>query len=222
MLTKQCWNLLKNADSLAARVLKGCYFPRTYFLNVHLASFGSFLWKSLMWGLDLFGFGLHWRVGGGSSILTFQDKWILRPSSFQLVCPSRSSGLATVNMLKTASRAWNTAMIRDTFAPIDADAILSIHLASSRQDDTLIWYYESSGSFSVMSSYFLGMSTMASPSCSGLSGDESWWKVLWRMSLPPRVKIFLWKASRNWLPTRGNLFAHKVPLHNICPLCMQA
>ncbi|KAL5770231.1 hypothetical protein ACOSP7_014385 [Xanthoceras sorbifolium] len=61
-----------------------------------------------------------------------------------------------------------------------------------------------------MSSYFLGMSTMASLSCSGLSGDESWLKVLWRMSLPPRVKIFLRKASRNWLPTRGNLFAHKV------------
>ncbi|KAL5841633.1 hypothetical protein ACOSQ3_012236 [Xanthoceras sorbifolium] len=63
-------------------------------------------------------------------------------------------------------------MIRYVFAPIDVDAILSIPLASYRQDDILIRHYGSSDSFTVRSAYFLCMSTTASPTCSGFNGEE--------------------------------------------------
>ncbi|KAL5759883.1 hypothetical protein ACOSQ2_018721 [Xanthoceras sorbifolium] len=68
----------------------------------------------------------------------------------------------------------------------------------------------------------LGLFVVVSPSYSRLSGNEAWWKFLWRMSIPHRIKMFLWKASKNWLPTKSNLFAHKVPVDNLCPLCMKA
>ncbi|KAK2641089.1 hypothetical protein Ddye_022852 [Dipteronia dyeriana] len=49
-LAKQCWRLLKNPDSLAAKVFKGCYFNDGSFLDAKKTGSGSFIWNCLMWG----------------------------------------------------------------------------------------------------------------------------------------------------------------------------
>ncbi|CAN1177768.1 LINE-1 retrotransposable element ORF2 protein [Linum perenne] len=50
LLAKQCWHLISNSDSLAARILKGKYFPRTSFLKANLGSRPSWLWRSILHG----------------------------------------------------------------------------------------------------------------------------------------------------------------------------
>lgn len=52
------------------------------------------------------------------------------------------------------------------------------------------------------------------------SGDPTlWWRTLWGLSVPPKVKVFVWKASLNWLPTQCNLAAHGIPTSTLCPIC---
>ncbi|KAK1567252.1 hypothetical protein Q3G72_009871 [Acer saccharum] len=44
MLAKQCWRLIRFPESLAARVIKDCYFRSSSFLSAK-SGYGSFLWK---------------------------------------------------------------------------------------------------------------------------------------------------------------------------------
>ncbi|KAK3221778.1 hypothetical protein Dsin_008803 [Dipteronia sinensis] len=47
-LAKQCWRILMNPDSLAAKVLKGCYFREGSFMDAESTGSGFFVWNSLM------------------------------------------------------------------------------------------------------------------------------------------------------------------------------
>jgi hypothetical protein len=44
-------------------------------------------------------------------------------------------------------------------------------------------------------------------------------KILWSLQVPNAVKVFLWRAYHNLLPTKVNLFTRKVVDNNFCPVC---
>ncbi|KAH7550327.1 hypothetical protein JRO89_XS13G0172500 [Xanthoceras sorbifolium] len=45
--------MVLNPTSLFARVLKGCYFPSSNFLDAQAHASSSFVWKIFVWGRDL-------------------------------------------------------------------------------------------------------------------------------------------------------------------------
>ncbi|XP_075500174.1 uncharacterized protein LOC142538760 [Primulina tabacum] len=48
---------------------------------------------------------------------------------------------------------------------------------------------------------------------------EDWWKFLWALSIPPKVRIFCWRAVLDIIPTEQNLLAYHVPSSVfMCPL----
>lgn len=49
--------------------------------------------------------------------------------------------------------------------------------------------------------------------------EKQWWKELWRMKIPPGLKIFWWQVYWNILPIEGNLVRHHVSIHPSCGLC---
>lgn len=75
MLAKQCWRLLKWPESLAARVMREKYYPGMDFMDSNLGKRPSFVWRSI-WQAKPFHEGLMWRVGNGSKIKLWDDKWI--------------------------------------------------------------------------------------------------------------------------------------------------
>ncbi|KAK2652506.1 hypothetical protein Ddye_012362 [Dipteronia dyeriana] len=79
--------------------------------------------------------------------------------------------------------------------------------SSARRQDSLVWHFDKMGSFSVNSAYHLGCSVSVSSfaSRSGLDSSESWWKYLWRMKLPAKVKVHIWKACMECLRVMTNL-----------------
>jgi len=80
MLAKQGWRLLKISDSLAARVLKEKYYPKSSFLLSSLGKRPSFSWRSIWNARPLIEEGIMWRVGNGLNVKIWEDKWI--PSTF--------------------------------------------------------------------------------------------------------------------------------------------
>ncbi|KAK3189240.1 hypothetical protein Dsin_028801 [Dipteronia sinensis] len=102
MLAKQCWRIIHAPESLAARVIKGCYFPKSSFILAKAGSW-SFLWKSLMWGRELIDKNARWRVSGGMSIHIYKDQWIPRQSTFKVFSPQLLGENAIVNSLKLPS-----------------------------------------------------------------------------------------------------------------------
>ncbi|KAL5576513.1 hypothetical protein UlMin_018212 [Ulmus minor] len=47
-------------------------------------------------------------------------------------------------------------------------------------------------------------------------------KRFWRLRIPPKVRIFLWKAFHNWIPSLINLARQGVPTQTRCPNCNEA
>jgi len=76
MLVKQCWRLLKWPDSLVACVMREKYHPSVDFLDSNIGRRPSFVWRSIWQTKPLLQEGLMWRVGNGSKIKLWEDKWI--------------------------------------------------------------------------------------------------------------------------------------------------
>ncbi|KAK4383985.1 hypothetical protein Sango_3101500, partial [Sesamum angolense] len=70
------------------------------------------------------------------------------------------------------------------------------------QPNFAVWHYSADGRFSIRSAYHLAWSMRqvgASP-----SAPRSW-TFLWAAKVPPKVRLFAWKACHNALPTSQNL-----------------
>ncbi|KAK2652654.1 hypothetical protein Ddye_012510 [Dipteronia dyeriana] len=164
LLTKQCWRILKFPDSLAARTLKGYYFPNCDFLDATKRSTGSFIWNSLLWGRDILEKGLRWRVGNGNSIWVYKDNWVTRPNTFKILSSPSLGVNIKVNDLFSPSGGWNLDLLKLNFLDSDIEAILNIPLGSGTRDDTVIWHFEGNGVYSVKSGYWLGCNWDQNPS----------------------------------------------------------
>ncbi|XP_042972836.1 uncharacterized protein LOC122304642 [Carya illinoinensis] len=51
------------------------------------------------------------------------------------------------------------------------------------------------------------------------NGVTDIWKNIWKLNIPGVVKMFVWKALNNCLPTKWNLACRKVIRDYLCPIC---
>jgi hypothetical protein len=57
--------------------------------------------------------------------------------------------------------------------------------------------------------------------CSKEEKDQGVWKALWSLEVPNQVKLFMWRAFQNLLPTRADLCRRKVVKEASYPCCGQ-
>ena len=90
-------------------------------------------------------------------------------------------------------------------------------------DDMLIWPLTTDGNYSVKSAYQLlsSESRTTLPSSSEAEGCKLFWNRIWKLQVPNKVKHFLWRASRESLPTKLNLFSRHVLPDKFCNLCKE-
>lgn len=105
---------------------------------------------------------------------------------------------------------WNKGLIRENFNPTDVVIILNIPLSIENKEDTIIWHYDKNGEYLVKSEYKVAMSMKERNDCSSSYRNGIWWKHLWKIQLLGKIIIFLWKACKGILPTRGTLYKYKV------------
>lgn len=104
---------------------------------------------------------------------------------------------------------WDSARVHIIFLPIDSDFILKIKASRRGEDDALAWQLEKSGLFTVRSVYRLALQSTPEqcnfPASSVLpDGADLCWAKIWGPSVPPKVKVFAWKAASNGLATESN------------------
>ena len=100
LLAKQGWCLIQRMESLAAQVLKAKYFPRGSFWEAKKGYQPSFTWQSLLKGRELLKEGCVWRVGNGTRIKIWTDKWLPRSHNHTVHFPPQTLHLeATVSEL---------------------------------------------------------------------------------------------------------------------------
>ncbi|XP_038701871.1 uncharacterized mitochondrial protein AtMg00310-like [Tripterygium wilfordii] len=157
LLAKQGWRLLQNPSSLAARVLKGKYYPTGSFLNAQLGSNSSYMWRSFIQGREILLIGLKWRVGDGLSIGIWEDTWLPNINGGRILSnPHTLHPRAKVwELMDFTYGGWNVNLLNFLFHPIEVADILKIPLSLRWPKDEVIWAPNLTGRFSVRSAYHM-------------------------------------------------------------------
>ncbi|CAN1164788.1 Putative ribonuclease H protein At1g65750 [Linum perenne] len=217
-VAKLAWRILTNPASLWVQLLKGLYFPRSYFLQVSRHHKSSWLWSGVMEGRKALLQGLRKSIGDGygTSII---EAWIPEAQGFKSSCSSSYSSTKVSDYINHSHRTWNIEKLRSVFPEEVIKQIILIPLGPEGHSDQLVWHFESSRNFSVRSCY-RHLRAMTIPH--NQPADESTkklWKWLWQLDLPPKIKFFLWRVCRNAVPTKAGLFRKGCGNSLICLTC---
>ncbi|XP_073138031.1 uncharacterized protein [Henckelia pumila] len=114
---------------------------------------------------------------------------------------------------------WNANLLNSILPNYIVQNILAIPISLSLNEDSRYWYLDPNGHYSVKDGYKLEIGFYDSSENSSHLHSKGWWKFLWSMSVPPKVRIFWWRAMLNIITTQSNLMVHHVPVTGLCPLC---
>lgn len=184
--------------------------PNCELMDVVVRSEASPTWRAIEHGLKLLKEGLIWRVGSGSKIQIWRDKWIPRGQSLKITRKKGRSRIHWVNQLMTPGhREWDVGMLRQCMDDHDMQEVLKLRLSEQADDDCLAWYYEPIGIFSVRSAYKLGHRMQEIQTLQGqegssgqADGSRTLWRRIWQAPVPQKVRIFAWKLATNSLATQ--------------------
>uniref|UniRef100_A0A803P1A9 Uncharacterized protein n=1 Tax=Cannabis sativa TaxID=3483 RepID=A0A803P1A9_CANSA len=219
LLAKQAWRIFDDPSSLLARVLQARYFKDGNFLSAKKGVLPSLTWQSIYDGKELLLKGLRRKIGNGQSVRCATNPWLLGNTTFT---PYHYGGdpLFTVAHYITNDRQWDLRIQEDHFGNIDIERILSILLAPTPREDTLIWHHSDTGNYTVKSGYHLAASLESMEADSPSSSNHQWWNRFWSLKLPKKVKIFAWRFINDDLPTAANLMHRKISTSSACSLCL--
>lgn len=118
---------------------------------------------------------------------------------------------------------WNKELIYDRFAADEAKKIVNNLLSRLQFEDKLIWNHEKSGEFSVRSVYHASVlhKDIHKP-CPSCITNHKLWQEIWRAPILNRTRNFLWKVTKNILPSKVNLNRKGIGIDLVCPLCSDA
>jgi hypothetical protein len=183
----------------------------------------------LLFGESIFGArellkeGLIWRVGDGRKIRFWGDRWLPTPTSHAVQTYVNSLGDTSMveRLIDKEQSGWNSTLVRSIFSPEEAEVIRNIPLSPLYPLDRLTWKGTKDGVFSVRSAYHLGVELQATSrgQCSQMGPGNNIWNFLWSLHVSNPVKVFIWRACNNLLPTKMNLMHKRVIEEAICPIC---
>jgi len=215
--------MMNNHDSLCCRGFKARFFPNSSILDAKDSALGSNAWKSILSARDVIKKGAVWRIGDGQSVSSRKHKCLpnkaYRKGSSPI--PSIPPDAKVSSLIDANTGNWKANQINQSFLPYEARLILSIPLSIKLPTDCLIWSHSSSGCFNARSAYKLLISNALASNASSLDPNphKIFWRGIWKLRVPSKVKHFVWRASNNALPTMDNLLYYKVLLFATCNIC---
>ena len=113
---------------------------------------------------------------------------------------------------------WDEDILNDLFSARDKDLILMVPLSTRDVEDSWFWQLERRGDYTVKSGYRLLQERRVM-----FGGNPSLgWTLIWKLSISPKVEIFLWRAAADFLPTMLALQRRRVVSTSSYPCCSAA
>ncbi|WJX28105.1 hypothetical protein P8452_16861 [Trifolium repens] len=220
MLGKQGWKLLTNHDTILTQVFKAKYYPKEGFLGAKLGHNPSYVWRSIHASQVVVKRGLRWRIGNGTNVRIWNQPW-LRNDKQPIITTEAVEGMenSTVSeLIDHESATWNYQLLQQIFNARDRREILKIPLNLLHTEDECIWNCSRQGTYTVRSAYYLLTQVIIDNSHLQVEGN---WQKLWKIAVPQKVKLFLWRSLRGCLPVRSRLVQRGIQCNNKCPHCDQ-
>jgi hypothetical protein len=222
MLAKQAWRLLTDPSSLCARVLKAKYFPESDVLGDTPKAGMSYMWRSILKGVELLKEGLIKRVGNGASTNIWHDPWVVREGIPYVISPKHNNLVDQVaDLINPVSGDWDEELVCDCLWT--AVHVLQMPVRGNL-DDCWAWRLDQKGIFSVKSAYWLHRTLLDDKGCS--SGVQQapeavyfCWNDIWSCPCPPNVRQFLWRIAHDSIPHRCNIARKGIDIDPLCLVC---
>ncbi|XP_019178341.1 PREDICTED: uncharacterized protein LOC109173556 [Ipomoea nil] len=131
----------------------------------------------------------------------------------QTEMPVQLQDAKVVGLIDQQTRTWDLSILTDLFHPGDVANILKIPV-SPDYDDTWYWPGDPRGVYSVKDGYRLIVGNYGNE-----SGTFTKWLALWKLKIPPKWRMFLWRAICDILPTTSNLLIKRVEVNPYCAMC---
>lgn len=221
LLAKQSWRMINKPNSLVCQVFKSRYFRSVDIMEAGLGNNPSFVWRSLIWGRELLKEGIKWRTGNGKLVRASCRNWF---SDWAISAPSscRSPDRAVAYYIDHFGR-WKEAEIRNDFVLHEAEEILRTPIEKDMEEDIRYWSFQPKGVYTVSSGYEkcaemeMLRGRVNFPTCS--ETKDRWWRNLWMLEIPPKIKLFWWQLSWDILATESNLQKRHILPSAKCRLC---
>ena len=117
---------------------------------------------------------------------------------------------------------WNMTWLQKYFLPPDIHSIMKIKLPSQSCNDRVIWHYDRCGEYTVKSGYHVARTWKNLDNVASSSISSRQWATIWKLIVPCKVKIFLWRALSRLLSSMENLELKMVVADSRCRICGEA
>ena len=177
---------------------------------------------------DLIVNGSRWVIGNGERVHIWEDRWILNPDSFKVICPrGLSTNVVMVSdLINRETRGWDANLVRNLFLPHEAKIVLGIPLSPRFPNDSLVWAWTPNGRFFVRSAYRAAQKLLPKLNLHGERGESSdgskskaIWMLIWNLDCLNKIRHFMWRACRNILPTKCHLKSKGLEVETNCDVC---
>lgn len=100
-------------QSLVATVLKENYFKHVNVMEARVRENALFMWQSITTTREVLKKGVQWRLGNGSTIKIWNDKWLPTPTNFQVQSPVLilHEDNQVQDLLTTNWKGWNVSLV---------------------------------------------------------------------------------------------------------------
>ena len=198
------------------------YFPSRLVFDAR-SSKGSYAWQSILKARCVIENGMLWRIGAGTQIRVFHDKWILGlfPTKAVPQALSHMDDSTVSSLIDQVTKEWSGQLIDHSIAPFIAQNIKAIPLWRTMQEDCLVWPQNRDGNYSVKAGYQLlgDLETREATSGSSRADQRSFWNGIWKLHIPYKIKNFCWQACIDSFPTLANLHPQKILMSPLCSNC---
>lgn len=151
-----------------------------------------------------------------------KDRWIPKQCNRALISqlPLIQNGTKVSSLINQEPGIWKFDLVEQLFSPHEASSILGIPLSPRMPLDRIIWGLTPSGCFTTSSVYkpLVSCDSSNTASSSDLRSQKLFWKGVWNLRVPNKIKHFAWHACNNALPTMVNLHRRHISPNDTCEI----
>ncbi|XP_062028441.1 uncharacterized protein LOC133744326 [Rosa rugosa] len=215
LTAQQGWRLIQDPESLVGRLLKAIYFPHCNFWDAEVGSAPSYAWRSILNGRDIMQAGIRRHIGDGKSTNVWTDPWLIGEDLTSFYTPR----INMVSDLILSPGVWNQVLLQELFPLHITQKILALPLSNHMHDDRWIWSGDKKGGFTIKSAYHIARDRVLGENSGMPNSSAELWNWIWQAPVPRKVKICVWKAASNILPSRSRLSERGIDIDTQCPFC---
>lgn len=126
-----------------------------------------------------------------------------------------------VSELINVTGRWNREMLFETFAAEDAERIMQIK-PMLNEPDSYQWGFTKTGTYTTRSGYQFSESLVDTQQGQGNALppiEKKFWRSIWKIKAPPKLKHFLWRVLSGVLAVKDRLRSRGISLDTTCQTC---